>query len=350
MSKIKALDNVSVIVPCLNEVKYIKTFLDSLLSQKLYGIKLEVIIADGMSNDGTRDVLETYCKNHPELRFIDNPSGIVSTGLNAAIGIAQGEIIIRMDVHTEYAPDYIYQCCNVLKETGADNAGGAWRATGKTYLQKAIALAFQSPFSSGGAASHFLEKEGTVDSVYLGCWNKQIFNKIGLFDPELVRNQDDELNLRITRFGGRIWQSRKIRSWYYPRASLRALFKQYCQYGYWKVRVIQKHKIPAAIRHLIPGGFVASLIVLGALSPFYDLGLWLFKLLVNLYIFANLTASLVTCRKPSLFKFLPVMPVVFFTYHFAYGYGFLRGLLDFILLKKKGSNAFTTISRGGTCE
>lgn len=346
MSQVKPLDNVSVIVPCLNEIDYIQAFLDSLLSQDLDGINLEVIIADGMSSDGTRGILEAYCKNHPEVRLIDNPEGIVSTGLNAAIGIARGDIIIRMDVHMEYEPDYIRQCCHVLKETGADNVGGAWRATGKTYLQKAIALAFQSPFSSGGAAAHSLKKEGIVDSVCLGCWNKAIFQKIGLFDPELVRNQDDELNLRITRLGGRIWQSRKIKSRYYPRTSLKTLFKQYSQYGYWKVRVMQKHKIPASVRHLIPGGFVALLIVLGVLSPFSGLGYWLLKVLVSLYIYTSLTFSLIACRKPSLVKFLPVMPLVFFIYHLGYGYGCLRGLIDFILLRKKGRNAFATISRG----
>lgn len=347
MNTIESTNNmVSVIVPCRNEMGYIDAFLDSLLRQQLDGIQMEVLIADGMSNDGTRGILEAYRFKNPQVRIIDNPKKIVSTGLNEAIKMAMGDIIIRMDVHTEYASDYVYQCVKILKETGADNVGGAWRALGKNYLQKAVALAFQSPFSSGGAGSHSLEKEGIVDSVYLGCWKKSTLEKVGLFDEELVRNQDDELNLRLTRCGGKIWQSPKIKSWYYPRASLKAVFKQYMQYGYWKVRVIQKHKLPASIRHLIPGGFVTSLIILAILSLFSDLGFLLFKVMVFLYVLANIVATVFTCRKSKLFKMLPVMPLIFGAFHFGYGYGFLRGVIDFVILKKAGGESFSSITRG----
>lgn len=341
---------VSIIIPCRNEAGYIESFLSSLFTQDLHGIKMEVLIADGMSDDGTREILDRYRKKHPEIRVIDNPERIVSTGLNAAIKEASGDIIIRMDVHSEYNPDYIRQCVAALKQSGAHNVGGPWRAAGKTYLQEAIALAFQSPFSSGGANSHSIDKEGVVDSVYLGCWRKDMLEKIGMFDEELVRNQDDELNLRLTRSGYRVWQSPKIKSWYYPRASIKALFKQYMQYGYWKVRVIQKHRLPASPRHLVPGGFVFSLIALMALSPFYGPALWFLIGLASLYAFANILATIVTCRKPGLSKFIPVMPFVFAAYHFGYGYGFLRGVVDFVILRKGGSTRFTKITRGEAYE
>lgn len=337
---------VSVIVPCRNEASYIGAFLDSLWSQTLDGFELEIIIADGMSDDGTREILDIYQAKHPEIRVIDNPKKIVSTGLNAAIEAARGEIIIRMDVHTKYTPDYINQCVSVLENTGADNVGGPWRAEGKSYLQKAIALAFQSPFSSGGARSHAVEKEGIVDSVYLGCWWKETLQNAGLFDEELVRNQDDELNLRLTRLGYKVWQSPKIKSWYHPRSSLRALLKQYSQYGYWKVRVIQKHKLPASMRHLIPGEFLVSLLFLAILSPFSVVAGWLLLLLIGLYMFANLTASTIACGKLSNLKYMPVIPFVFAAYHFGYGYGFLRGFIDFIILKRGPNEQFTKITRG----
>jgi len=340
---------ISIIVPCRNEAEHIGSFLDSLLKQDLSGLKMEILIADGMSGDGTRDVLDAYRSNLSEIRIVDNPRGIASTGLNAAIAMAKGDIIIRMDVHTEYAPDYIHQCIAVLKESGADNVGGPWRATGKTYLQQAIALAFQSPFSSGGAGSHSTEKEGIVDSVYLGCWAKSTLEKVGLFDEELVRNQDDELNLRLTRAGLKVWQSPRIKSWYYPRVSLRALFRQYMQYGYWKVRVIQKHRLPASIRHLVPGGFVASLLVFGVLSPFSMSALWIFAGLISLYVLVNLTAVISTCRKREHLRFIPVMPLIFAAFHFGYGYGFLRGVIDFIVLRKGGSDKFKKITRGEVC-
>jgi GT2 family glycosyltransferase len=250
-----------------------------------------------------------------------------------------------MDVHTEYATDYIKQCVDVLEQTGADNVGGPWHAVGKHYLQQAIALAFQSPFSSGGAGSHSITYEGFVDSVYLGCWRKETLEKLGMFDEDLARNQDDELNLRIIRSGGRIWQSPKIMSWYYPRASIKTLFKQYMQYGYWKVRVIRKHKIPASIRHLVPGGFVATVIILLVLSLFSHMAAISLLILLGLYGTVNFVASLVTCSKLGCWKFMPVMPLVFLAYHAGYGLGFLRGVLDFMLLGKRGHSSLSNITR-----
>lgn len=335
---------VSVIVPCRNEIKYIHSFLESIINQRLNGLRIEVIIADGMSNDGTREIIQEFCKLYPYIRMIDNSQKIVSTGLNQAIKQANGEIIIRMDTHTEYSSDYIYQCVSVLKETQADNVGGPWRAVGKNYLQNAIAIAFHSPFSCGGAGSHFVNKEGTVDSVYLGCWKKSTLLKLGLFDEEFVRNQDDELNLRIIRSGGKIWQSPKIQSFYYPRSSIKALFRQYTQYGYWKVRVIKKHKLPASIRHLIPAIFLVNLILFALLSIFFDWAWFIFLAIISAYMLTNLLATLIVCNKSGSFKYIPVIPFVFSTFHFGYGYGFLRGLIDFILKKSK-NDTFAKLTR-----
>lgn len=340
------LISVSVIVPCRNEVGHIEDFLRFLLSQKREGIELEVLIADGMSTDRTREVLEKFCAAHKEVSLVDNPNKIVSTGLNAAILQSRGEVILRMDVHTQYSDDFIWQSIQVLQETGAGVVGGPWVAVGKTYLQRAIAVAFQSPFSSGGAGSHDPDYEGEVDSVYLGCWEKSTLVEIGLFDEELVRNQDDELNLRLARAGWKIWQSPLIRSWYYPRASLKALFRQYAQYGYWKVRVIQKHRLPASYRHLVPGGFVATLVVLAALSLWFPLMGKAFALLFVFYLFLNLLATLITCSAGSRWRFLPVLPLTFAMFHFGYGYGFCRGCIDFLLLKKGARTQFTQLTRG----
>lgn len=337
--------NITIIVPCRNERLHIEAAVSSMLAQEGVTEGFEIVVADGCSDDGTREILDEMAAAEPRLRIIDNPEKIVSTGLNAAIRAARGDIIIRMDAHTGFAPDYVKQCVHTLLTTNADNVGGPWQAVGKTFLQKAIALAFQSSFSSGGAGSHRPEYGGAVDSVYLGCWYKKTLMRLGLFDEELVRNQDDELNLRLIRSGGTIWQSPTVRSWYYPRASLIALFKQYMQYGYWKVRVIQKHRIPASIRHLVPGGFVGMLLVLSALSlAFTWARLWFFGLL-GLYICANLAASFITCRQPANWKYLPVMPPVFAAYHFGYGFGFLRGVIDFVLLKRGGQAAYGKITR-----
>ena len=194
---------VSVIVPCRNEIRHIHAFLRSLEAQQLPdGVDWEVFIADGMSRDGTRAVLEEYRAAHPFVTVIENRGEIVSTGLNEAIRRARGEVVVRMDVHTEYAPDYIAQCLAVLEETGAENVGGPARTMAAGYMQGAIARAYHSGFACGGARFHNPAYEGYVDTVTFGCWRRQTLLDLGLFDEALVRNQDDELNLRLVRRGG----------------------------------------------------------------------------------------------------------------------------------------------------
>lgn len=335
---------ISVIVPCRNEREYIASFLTSVLHGTVPGYAIEFLVTDGMSDDGTREVIERMAQGDKRIQLIDNYGRIVSTGLNAAIAQARGDIIIRLDVHTTYAPDYLARCVAVLNETGADNVGGPWHAVGEGYLQSAIALAFQSPFSSGGAGSHRLDYEGPVDSVYLGCWRREAFERFGMFDEDLVRNQDDEFNLRIVRGGGKVWQSPTIQSSYYPRASLSRLFAQYAQYGYWKVRVIQKHRLPASIRHLAPALFVGALGFTLLLSPFSMIALLSFLGLSSSYLAGNLLASFSVCARPGKWRYLPVMPPVFAAFHFGYGYGFLRGLWDFIV-RKRAHDRYSQLTR-----
>lgn len=337
---------VSIIVPCRNERDYIRDFVRNVFSQQPIDGNYELIIADGMSDDGTRKILEVSVEQYPRLVILDNTERTTPFALNRAISAAKGEIIIRMDVHTKYAPDYVKQCVAVLNETAADNVGGPWRAAGKTYRQEAIAIAFQSPFSSGGASSHALDYEGEVDTVYLGCWRKSTLEYVGCFDSELIRNQDDELNLRIIKCGGKIWQSKKIKSVYYPRSSLMALFKQYMQYGYWKVRVIQKHKIPASFRHLVPAVFVGTLLILMVFSLFYQTAMFCFYGIALLYGAVNLAAAVFSCQKKEKIKYLPLLPLVFALYHIGYGVGFLLGLLDFVVLCKGARHGFAKITRG----
>jgi succinoglycan biosynthesis protein ExoA len=334
----------SIIIPCRNERDQIGSALQSILAQESPPGEFEVIVADGMSDDGTRSVLAKLAKADSRLRILDNPGRIVSTGLNAAIREARGSVIMRMDAHTRYASDYIRNCLEVLQTTGADNVGGPWVAQGLGIIGRAIAAAFQSPFSFGGRRGHNPDYEGAVETVYLGCWPRRVFDRVGLFDEELVRNQDDEFNLRLTRMGGKIWQSPRIRSWYIPRGSLRALFRQYTQYGYWKVRVIQKHRLPASVRHLVAGGFVLSLIVLLAASLRWPLAVQVLAILVSAYLACNITASSLTAARHD-WKLFPILPVVFACYHFAYGFGFLRGVWDFVILRRGPHATYVTLTR-----
>ncbi|MEZ5365636.1 MAG: glycosyltransferase family 2 protein [Bryobacterales bacterium] len=252
---------VSIIVPCRNEAGAIRGFALSLERQQLDGLDWEAIIADGMSDDGTRAILDQVAARNPRIRVIDNPKRTVSPGLNEAIRQSRGEIILRMDVHSTYAPDYVARCVEALDASGAANVGGAARPVAKGLIPEAIAAAYQSAFGCGGARFHQSDFEGYVDTVTYGCWPRAVFEEVGLFDEQLPRNQDDELNLRIVRSGRKIWQSSKIVSWYQPRRTLRQLARQYFQYGFWKVAVIRKHRLPGAWRHLVPAAFFGALAV-----------------------------------------------------------------------------------------
>ena len=338
------IPQVSVILPCRNEARHIRQCIQSLLAQQPVPGGVEFILADGMSDDGTRVILQEIAREQQVLRVVDNPGRTTPCGLNAALAQARGEIIIRMDAHTEYAPNYIQECVAVLQGTGADNVGGPWVARGQTSLSQAIAAAFQCPWVIGGARGHSLTYEGEVDTVYLGCWRKQAFDRFGRFDEEFVRNQDDELSLRITKGGGRIWQSPRIRSWYQPRGSLSALFRQYMQYGYWKVRVIQKHRLPASLRHLVPAAFLSALVVLGLAAFIWRPAGWLWLLVVAAYLTLNLAASVASAASGG-FRLLPMLPAVVATYHFGYGYGFLRGIWDFCIWRKGVRREFTALTR-----
>ncbi|HEY3862564.1 MAG TPA: glycosyltransferase family 2 protein [Verrucomicrobiae bacterium] len=335
---------VSVIIACRNEARSLPRLLDSLRNQQPPGGGMEVIIADGMSDDQTREILRGAPKGELMLTVIDNPGRIASTGLNACIRASRGSIILRMDAHTEYAPDYVRRCVEVLDRTGADNVGGPARTKPIACMERAIAAAYHSPFSVGGAKFHDVAYEGYVDTVTYGCWRRASFDRFGFFDEELARNQDDEHNLRIIRGGGKVWQSPAIQSWYQPRRSLSALFKQYMQYGYWKVRVIQKHKLPASWRHLVPSAFLGGLVLLVLAGLAWHVAWRAAAGLLALYTLGVLGASFLTAARNG-WPLLPALPLVFPCYHFGYGYGFLRGILDFAVLGRRPGTKFNTLTR-----
>ena len=334
---------VSIVVPCRNERDHVGAFAASALGQALpAGWRLEIVIADGGSDDGTAEALAALAAADPRLRVVANPGRIVSAGLNAALAATHGSVVVRMDVHTTYAIDYVAECLATLARTGADNVGGPWRAEatpGGGAMQAAIAAAFQSRWVAGGALSRRLDHDGQVDTVYLGAWPRATFDRFGGFDEALVRNQDDEHNLRIVRGGGRIWQSPRIRSAYRPRARLAQVFRQYRQYGYWKPFVMKKLGQPASIRHVVPALFVVALAlavvlaVAGMAAASMSAGhatvaatLWPLAALLTAYgaALALLTAGVATSASldaPALLR----VPLVIATYHVAYGLGTVAG-------------------------
>ncbi len=335
---------ISAVIPCRNERDHIEICIRSLLAQDPPPGGFEIIVVDGMSDDGTRDILNQLEKEDPRLRVVDNPRQITPCAMNTGIREARGRYIAIMGAHNRYASDYLLRSVEVLEETGADNVGGAMICEADSGWQSAIAAAHHSPFAVGGARWHNPTYEGPADTVFGGVYRREVFDRIGLFDETLVRNQDDEFNLRLVRAGGKIWQSPRIKSWYKPRGSLRALFRQYMQYGYWKVRVIQKHKIPASVRHLIPSGFVLLIMMLPLVGIWWPPAVWGWIGLGGSYAFSNLLASLLTAAKRG-WKLFFLLPPVFFCYHFGYGYGFLRGIWDFLLFRRGATSTFTTLTR-----
>ncbi len=326
----------SIIVPCRNERRHIRAFLDNLRELQIpAGTDHEILIADGGSDDGTRELLEIERETLPKLTILDNPEQAVAPGLNLAIRQSQSDVIVRLDVHTRYAPDYLVECIRALKESNAENVGGPWIARGVCPKSRAIALAFQPAFVSGGGKAHDPLYEGWVDTVYLGCWRRHTLMRLGCFDESMIRAQDSELNLRIIRSGGRIWQTPRIRSFYEPRSSYRHLFWQYMQYGYWKAVTLDRHRKPASLRQLIPPIFVASFILLAASAPWFMsakiglLGIVCGYLATAAFFAAKLTNPLQD-RSP-----VHLILLAFPTYHFGFGYGYLRGLFDQFLVRRR---------------
>lgn len=349
----------SVIVPCRNERDHIEAFCASVAAQQVpEGWTLEVLIADGLSDDGTRERLAALCARDARFVMIDNPGRIVSCGLNRCIERAQGRFIVRLDVHTVYAPDYLARCLDTWHATGADNVGGPWRAEGASgpqgRVQRAIAAAFQSRWVAGGARSRDLGYDGPVDTVYLGAWPRETFARFGGFDETLVRNQDDEHNLRIHKEGGGVWQSSTIRSTYHPRALVSDVFRQYLQYGYWKPFVMRKHGQAASIRHLVPGVFVGlwlSLLLLALSSMFWAVSPWWPSMAWGLFVGLNLLYGMAVLLVSGLIatqqglELMPYLPSVIAAYHVGYGLGSLRGWWD-VIVKGRPDPAFGRLTRG----
>jgi len=300
-----------------------------------------LLIADGMSDDGTRDVLAAWAARDARLRVIDNPGRIVSRGLNATLAAARGQVIARMDVHTEFAPDYLAECLAALARTGADNVGGPWVARGRGAWGRAIAAAFQSRWVAGGARSRDRAYEGPADTVYLGCWPRAVFERFGNFDETLVRNQDDEHNLRLRLGGARIWQSACIHSTYQPRRRLGQLFRQQMQYGYWRPFVMRKHGQPGSLRQLVPALFVLALLAAALALPWNG---WPLAGLLIAYGVYLIGASCAAARQAGPWSLLSRLPAVIAAYHLGYGLGTWQGLFD-LLRGRRGGERFTRLTR-----
>jgi glycosyltransferase involved in cell wall biosynthesis len=254
-------------MPCLNEDAFIETCLRSVQSQTYPRDRTEILVADGGSTDGTRSVLERLAKEDDRIRVLDNPDRVQAAGLNRILKEARGQIIVRMDVHCEYATDYVEKCIEVLDRIRADNVGGAARCRGASPFQRAVCAALRSPLGAGGAPHWDARTEGFVQTVPFGAFRREVFDRIGPWDPGALTNEDAELNQRLVDAGGRIYLSPEIVFHYAPRGSLAALARQYYRYGRGRARTLLKHRRFLTIRPALPFLAVLSGIALVAALP-----------------------------------------------------------------------------------
>ena len=334
MSDSVAWPLVSVIVPIRNEANFIARCLDSILASDYPADAMEILVIDGMSTDGTCEIVQRRAATDPRVRLLDNPARIVPHAMNRGIREARGEIVIRIDGHAAVPPDFVLQ--NVAELQAHPEAwcvGGPVETVNATWVGRAIAGAMSSPVGVGNARFRLGHYEGYVDTLAFGAYWRWVFDKIGFFDEELVRNQDDELNLRVILGGGRIFITPRIHSQYFPRTSLRKLARQYFQYGFWRIRTIQKHRQPATLRQIVPLLFVLGWLFGIPAAPFVPLLRWLLLAYAGAYVAVLLVGALDVLRRVGWREAL-LAPLVFAILHFAYGLGSLKGLVWFVLLKR----------------
>lgn len=329
---------ISLIVPCRNERNYIGPCLDSILAGSLPEEQLEILVVDGASEDGTRQIVQDYACRHPNIRLIDNPGRVTPIAMNMGIRHSRGEIIARLDAHTTYEPHYLSKCLTTLRETGADNVGGVCRIRPRrdTPIGRAIALAMSHPFGTGN--SYY--KTGTrtrrqVDTVPFGFYRRDVFQRIGLFNEGLVRGQDMELNLRLRRAGGQIMLDPQIVSEYYPRSDLWAFLRHNFADGLWITYALKFARLPVSWRHLVPLSFVLSLVGSLLLWPIWSAFGWIFAAIITLYLAVSIGFSLGVAVRERRAEYLFTMPLAFAARHCAMGFGSLRGLIKLLITRRR---------------
>ncbi|MBN2313194.1 MAG: glycosyltransferase family 2 protein [Sedimentisphaerales bacterium] len=327
---------VSIIMPIRNEADFIERAIRSVLDSDYPAEKMEILVVDGMSDDGTRDVVRQLSESDSRVKILDNPRRIVPAAMNIGLKAARGDYFTRIDGHAEVPKDFITRSIQCLHgHPDAWVAGGSIKTIADNYIGRAIAAAMQSPIGVGNARFRLGDYEGWVDTLAFGTHRKWVVDRIGDFDEELVRNQDDEFNLRIVLAGGKIWMSKDIQSTYFSRGSLDKLWRQYFQYGFWRIRTLQKHKRPAGLRQLVPLMFVLSLLALGLAGLVWKPFWMALAVEAILYLLALIMGALDIGRKSGC-RYAPIAPIIFAIVHFAYGFGSLWGLVRFSILKGRG--------------
>jgi len=316
---------VTIAMPAYNEEPYIEACIASVQAQDYPPALIEILVADGRSTDRTREILARLAELDPRIRVVDNPARLQAAGLGLMVKQATGDVIVRMDVHAEYASDYVRKCVETLERTGADNVGGAQRAKAKTFFQRALCAALESPLGVGGARYRSAAAEGFVDTVFLGTFRRRVFETVGLWDPGAITNEDAELNQRILDSGGQIYLSRDIVVHYFPRDSIKGLATQYFKYGRGRARTLLKLGRFPTVRPLIPFFVVSGAAALVLIPPLWPLAPAAFAA----YALAT-GAEAVRMGSKLGISAIPTVWSIFPVLHGAHGVGFAAGLFQYL--------------------
>lgn len=329
---------VSVICPIYNEEKYITKCIESVLEQDYPTEDLEILFVDGLSTDKTRKIVSDYATRYNQIRLLDNPDRIVPYAMNIGIKAAKGDIIIRLDGHVEYPTNYISKCVHYLMTLpNAENVGGVCQTLpcNERNISQAIAIALSTGFGMGNSSFRIGSTEiRKVDTVPFGCFRKSLFERVGYYDYELVRNQDDELNGRIIKNGGTIYLIPEIKTKYFSRDKICKIRRMFYQYGLYKPLVNKKLGSPATARQFVPLLFLLGIVLGGILSAFSIYIMYIYFAVLALYLAIGLFIGCkyaVKYRRPMLTL---LMPYVFANVHLSYGYGYLRGIYKILANKK----------------
>ena len=325
------MPKVSVIVPCYNERSTIGLLLEAIRQQTFPRPDMEVLIADGMSTDGTRDAIAAFRIDFPELdvRVVDNTLRSIPLGVNRAIEASRGEIILRLDAHSRPYPDYIENSIKALEDGRGDNVGGVWEIHpgADTWIAKSIAVAAAHPLGVGDALYRHAKHAAQVDTVPFGSFKRELIGRIGLFDESLLANEDYEFNTRIRKAGGRIWLDPSIRSIYFARSTLQELARQYWRYGYWKWRMLRRYPDTLRWRQALPPLFVLSLLGLIVFSIFEPVGLFVLAGELLFYLLIMFLAGLQSAMRRGNLYLTVGLPLAIPVMHISWGSGFLWSIL-----------------------
>jgi succinoglycan biosynthesis protein ExoA len=333
------MPKVSIIVPCYNEEGTIRLLLEALYKQTYPRGEMEVVIADGMSVDQTRQEIDSFSRQHPDLpiKVVDNPDRVIPCGLNRAISASSGDFIVRLDAHSVPRNDYVSRTVAALDSGVGENVGGVWeiQPAGKSWAARSIATAAAHPLGVGDARYRFTNKAQPVDTVPFGAFHRKLVEKIGGYDESLLTNEDYEFNVRIRKGGGKIWLDPAIRSTYFARATFSKLARQYWRYGYWKARMLHRYPDTLRWRQALPPLFVLSLAALSLLSPWSALARSALVIEIVLYLSILITVSARTMaqkRDPALLVGLPVAISIM---HLAWGTALLWSFFQLRIAKSE---------------